>query len=210
VTTEIAPAGDPAVLEKALSVLQAGGLVAFPTDTVYGLGTFVHNTAGIQELYAVKERSPDKAIAVLVSSLAQLTQITTAMSEMARKFAAAFWPGPLTLILPRHPSLPEILSPYPTIGVRMPDHPLALSLIDKAGPMAVTSANISGETSASTAQEVYVQLQGRIALILDGGRTPGGLPSTVVDCRGDEPAILRQGPITLDNLLQALKQGHPN
>jgi len=130
------------------------------------------------------------------------------MGEMAHRLAGHFWPGPLTLVVARHPSLPDNLSPLPTVGVRMPDHPVALMLLNRAGPLAVTSANVSGAPSASSAQEVFDQLQGRIPLVLDGGPTPGGVPSTVVDCTGSEPMILRQGPITMDQLLEALSWKH--
>ncbi len=115
-----------------------------------------------------------------------------------------FWPGPLTLVVPKHPDLPAELSLHATIGVRMPDHPVALALLRVTGPLAVTSANRSGEASSVTAQEVVAQLGGRIELILDGGQTPGRISSTVVDCSGHAPVILRQGPISLEDLLQAL------
>jgi tRNA threonylcarbamoyl adenosine modification protein (Sua5/YciO/YrdC/YwlC family) len=123
---------------------------------------------------------------------------------MAYRLAARFWPGPLTLVLPKQKGLPEELSAQPTIGVRMPDHPVTLALLRRAGPLAVTSANISGAASSVTAQEVFAQLGGRIPLILDGGRTPGGVSSTVVDCTGREPRILRLGPISLKEIQKAL------
>ena len=130
------------------------------------------------------------------------------MNDMAMRLAQRFWPGPLTLVVAGHPSLPANLSPRPTVGVRMPDHPVALTLLRRAGPLAVTSANLSGAPNASTAQEVLAQLQGRVALILDGGKTPGGLPSTVLDCTGSQPVILRQGPITLEQIYAVLGEEH--
>ena len=203
--TDILQASRPAALARALSVLEKGGLVAFPTDTVYGLGAMLFNSQAIEQLYIVKGRDTSKAIAVLLSSLDDLPQVTATIGDIARRLAAYFWPGPLTLVVRRHPSLPANLSPLPTVGVRMPDHPVALELLRAAGPMAVTSANLSGTANACTAQEVYDQLQGRIPLILDGGQTPGGAPSTVVDCTGNEPIILRAGPITLEQIQTALQ-----
>jgi L-threonylcarbamoyladenylate synthase len=203
-STKILSTSAPGWLETALKLLQSGQLVAFPTDTVYGLGGLAFRAEAIDQLYQVKGRQAAKAIAVLVGESDALTQVTASMGGMAERFARRFWPGPLTLVVARHPSLPENISPTPTIGVRMPDHPAALALLQAAGPMAVTSANLSGAANTISAQEVYSQLAGRILLILDGGRTPGGLPSTVVDCTGSQPLILRQGPIELEQLLSAL------
>jgi L-threonylcarbamoyladenylate synthase len=202
--TRVIIASHPQAIELALQTLESGGLVAFPTDTVYGLAARVSDPAGIDRLYAVKGRNGAKAIPVLLSSPDELPQVTAGMNATARRLAQRFWPGPLTLVVPRHLALPENLSNLPTIGVRMPDHPVALALMRRSGPLAVTSANKSGGENASTAQEVLAQLDGRIELILDGGRTPGGLPSTVVDCTSAELAILRQGPITAADLQQAL------
>ena len=201
--TALFPASSPEALPRALQLLQGGGLVAFPTDTVYGLGASLNNPTSIALLYQVKDRQTSKAIPVLLGSSADLELVAEGVSEIARRFAERFWPGPLTLVVPRRPDLPEMLSPGPTIGVRMPDHPLALALLRQAGPLAVTSANLSGGASAVTALEVLAQLEGRIPLILDGGRCPGGSPSTVVDCTGSGLLILRQGPISLDDLLRA-------
>lgn len=202
--TRIILASDPQAIDLALQTLESGGLLAFPTDTVYGLATRVSDPIGIDRLYAVKGRDSAKAIPVLLSSPDDLPQVTAEMSITARRLAQRFWPGPLTLVVPRHPDLPENLSNLPTIGVRMPDHPVALALMRRSGPLAVTSANQSGGENTCTAQEVQAQLDGRIELILDGGQTPGGMPSTVVDCTGQQLVILRQGPITIADLQQAL------
>jgi L-threonylcarbamoyladenylate synthase len=202
--TRIILASDPQAIDLALQTLESGGLLAFPTDTVYGLAARVSDPTGIDRLYAVKGRDSAKAIPVLLSSPDDLPQATAEMSITARRLAQRFWPGPLTLVVPRHPDLPENLSNLPTIGVRMPDHPVALALMRRSGPLAVTSANRSGGENTCTAQEVQAQLDGRIELILDGGQTPGGMPSTVVDCTGQQLVILRQGPITAADLQQAL------
>jgi len=198
--TKILPAEDPDAIQRAASLIREGGLVAFPTDTVYGLGVLVDNILAIEQLYLVKERHTMKAIAVLIGKISHLQLVTDKMNYLALRLGEEFWPGPLTLVVPRHASLPENLSPSNTIGVRMPDHTVALELLKQTGPLAVTSANISGEPSSQTAQEVLSQLGRRIPLILDGGRTPGGKPSTVVDCTSSEPVILRDGPISIDNL----------
>jgi len=202
--TLILPADHPNALTQALQILQNGGLVAFPTDTVYGVGALAFDAAAIEKIYAAKGRSTEKAIPILFGDAADLEQVTAQVSEMALRLAGSFWPGPLTLVVPKHTSLPEAVSTAPTVGVRVPDHPVARALLRAAGPMAVTSANLSRQASPCTAQEVYAQLGGRIPLILDGGGTPGGVPSTVVNCLGAEPQILREGPITLAQIQAAL------
>jgi L-threonylcarbamoyladenylate synthase len=201
IETHIISSHDPLALEQAERLLRDGRLVAFPTDTVYGLGAMLWDPHAIEQLYVVKGRDAAKAIAVLVGDETTLTQVAGVLSDLAARLAQRYWPGPLTLVVPAHPALPSNLSPLPTVGVRMPDHPVALSLLRRTGPLAVTSANLSGQPSARTAGEVYAQLSGRIPLILDGGSTPGGLPSTVVDCTGSELVIIRQGPISLEQLI---------
>jgi L-threonylcarbamoyladenylate synthase len=199
--TQRIAASDPGAISRALEVLRQGGLVAFPTDTVYGVGVSAFDPLRIEQLFVVKGREAGKAIAVLLGSPADLPRVTAGMNPLAARLAERFWPGPLTLVVSRHPGLPEILSPQPTIGVRMPDHPVALELLRRAGPLATTSANLSGRASPVTAQEVLEQLGGRIDLVLDGGQTPGGVASTVADCTGPAPIILRQGPLSLEDLL---------
>jgi len=205
--TEIIPADQPGAIHRSFSFIQSGEIVAFPTDTVYGVGTQAFNPRSIQKLFEVKERDASRAIPILLGAVNQLNTVAETMGYMALRLAGAFWPGPLTLVVQRHPSLPDIIAPDDTIGVRMPDHPVALALLKLSGPLAVTSANLSGRQSSRTAQEVNAQLGGRISLILDGGRTPGGMPSTVVDCTGEKPLILRPGPILMSDLLGALDLG---
>ena len=194
----------PHALERAIELLRIGQLVAFPTDTVYGLGARVFDREAVERIYLAKGRDATKPISVLVGSPAALTEVAVGMNAHARRLAEKFWPGALTLVVLRHPALPDNLSAQTTIGVRMPNHPVALALLNVSGPLTGTSANLSGQPSAKTAQEVYAQLSGRIPLILDGGRTPGGSPSTVVDCTGSQPVILRPGPISQDQLIAAL------
>ncbi len=185
-------------LAQALTVLREGGLVAFPTDTVYGLGALAFDNAAVERIYWVKGRSTEKAIPVLIGEVDDLAQVAIEIPPAAQRLAARFWPGPLTLVLPKHPRLPPAISAMPTVGVRLPDHPVARALLGAAGPLAVTSANLTGQSSPVTASEVLEQLGGRIPLVLDGGVTPGGIPSTVVDCCGDSPRLLRAGPIPLE------------
>jgi L-threonylcarbamoyladenylate synthase len=126
-------------------------------------------------------------------------------SEMARRLAAKLWPGAITLVILKGPQLPEAVSATGTVGARMPNHPIALGLLRAAGPLAVSSANRSGRTSPRSAEDVWAELKGRVELILDGGTCPGGMPSTVVDCTGEKPVIVRQGPITMDQIEMVLE-----
>ncbi len=204
ISTDLLQASNPAALRRAVELLQQGELVAFPTDTVYGVGALVSDAGAVARLYVIKDRSGEKAIPILLSDPAQLNAVAQDVSELALRLAGRFWPGPLTLVLPKQLGLPEEISSQPTIGVRMPAHPDALELMRQTGPLAVTSANLSGGSNSVTAQQVMQQLGGRIPLILDGGKTPGGSPSTVVDCTGAVPRILRQGPVSLEEILSAI------
>jgi L-threonylcarbamoyladenylate synthase len=194
--TELLKADHPVALRHAVDILNHGGLVVFPTDTVYGLAALPYQSEFVERLYVVKGRNSARAIALLISDPGELARVSNGPSATAMRLAERFWPGPLTLIVTRNPSLPDVLSPQPTIGVRIPDHPVALELLRMTGPLAVTSANLSGQDNTNTAQEALGQLRGRVDLVIDGGRTPGGIPSTVVDCTGSEPVILREGPIS--------------
>ena len=202
--TEIITASSPDAIRQALEVLQAGGLVAFPTDTVYGVGALAFDGKAVESIYIAKDRPIEKAIPILIGDADDITKISSEVPPMAKKLAERFWPGPLTLIVPKHLGLPDSVSATNTVGVRVPDHLVARSVLRAAGPMAVTSANLSGQPSPSTAEEVFTQLNGRIALILDGGKTPGGVPSTLVDCTGTQPIVVRQGPISLNQILAVM------
>ena len=201
IQTRIMSADNKEWLPRALEILRNGGLVAFPTDTVYGLGALAFDGKAVESIYLAKDRPVEKAIPVLIWDASDLEKISADIPERTRALASRFWPGPLTLLVPKKPTLPESVSATATVAVRVPDHAVARELLRAAGPMAVTSANLSGQASPSTAQEVLAQLNGRIDLILDGGTTPGGVPSTLVDCSSNEIKILRAGPITLAELL---------
>jgi L-threonylcarbamoyladenylate synthase len=198
--TEVLPAGSPGAVEAALRVLRAGGLVAFPTDTVYGVGALAFDQDTVQSIYVAKDRPDDKAIPILLGDAIDLPTVALELTDTARRLAEHFWPGPLTIVVRKQPALPAAVSSSDTIGVRVPDHELARQLLRAAGPMAVTSANLSTHPSPRTAHDVVQQLYGRISLVLDGGTTPGGVPSTVLDCTADEPRVLRQGPISLEEI----------
>jgi L-threonylcarbamoyladenylate synthase len=204
--TELISCEAPGVIERAIAVFQAGGLVAFPTDTVYGVAAPAFNKEGIDHLFEAKGRENTKAISVLIGGPEQLDLITPNLAPAASRLAQRFWPGGLTLVVRRRPELPSNLSPLPTIGVRMPNHAFAIALLQRCGPLATTSANLSGGLDPQNAQDVLAQLDGRIELVLDGGNVPGGVPSTVVDCTLAEPAILRKGAISSEEIMKVLRE----
>ena len=202
--TEILSATSVDAITRALEILRAGGLVAFPTDTVYGVSALAFDGKAVESIYTAKDRPIEKAIPVLIGDMNDLDEVALVISHVVRELAVRFWPGPLTILVPKKPGLPEAISSTSTVGVRVPDHQVARALLRAAGPMAVTSANLSGHASPITAEEVFAQLGGRIELIIDDGKTPGGVPSTLVDCTADEIRVLREGPITEEELRSAL------
>lgn len=202
--TVVISAASPDAIPQALNILNNGGLVAFPTDTVYGVGALAFDGKAVESIYVAKDRPIEKAIPVLIADAADMEKVGMNIPDIAYQLAARFFPGPLTCLIPKEPTLPESVSATSTVGVRVPDHEVARAILRAAGPMAVTSANISGGPSPSTAEEVYAQLNGRIPLIIDGGKTPGGVPSTLVDCTTAELKILREGPISLEEIKSKL------
>lgn len=191
--------------EQALQVLRSGGLVAFPTDTVYGVGALAFAADAVARLYWAKERPAERAIPILLGRASDVGTVAEDVSDMATTLARRFWPGPLTLVVRKAPDVPNSVASGPTVGVRVPDHAIALAILQAAGPMAVTSANVSGQVPARTAREVTAQLDAKVDLVVDGGMTPGGVPSTVLDCTGEVPRILRPGPISMDDIQAALR-----
>jgi len=199
-------ADDPAAADRAAVVIRAGGLVILPTDTVYGVGADWQQPDAVAALYAAKQRPPEKAIPVLLAGAEDIGVVASAVPADTKRLADTFWPGPLTLVVPKRDEVPEIVSAYPTIGVRVPDHDAARAAIRACGgALAVTSANVSGGPNASTAQEAAAALGEAVVLVLDGGECPGGVPSTVVDLSGGEIAVLREGPLSKADLLSALR-----
>ena len=197
---------DPGANTAALEIIKSGGVIALPTDTVYGIACAVDCAAAIQQLYAIKERDALKAIPVLIGSLDQMDAIASDFNQSARILAENFWPGALTIVMQKNRKLPQVLTSYDTVGIRMPAYAWLLDLIRKSGPLATTSANISGGHSPATAQEVLEQLDGRIELIVDGGKCPGGIPSTVVDCSQSAVKILREGGVSSSEIANKLSK----
>ncbi|MCX7622535.1 MAG: L-threonylcarbamoyladenylate synthase [Thermomicrobium sp.] len=190
-------AEDPQAVAEAARVLRGGGLVVFPTDTVYGVGAAVDRPDAVARLYVAKGRPLDRPIPVLIADLEQLERLAREVSEAVRRLAQRFWPGALTIVVPAQPWLPvEVVRETGAVGLRMPDHPVALAIIRVAGgAVATTSANRSGEREACTVEEAIAALGDAVDLYVDGGRTPGGVPSTVVALEGGVVKILRRGAL---------------
>jgi len=207
-TAEVIPTEHELALARAAAVLAAGGLVAFPTDTVYGLAALPSSSEAVERLYAVKERPRNRPIPVLLSDSKLLERVASVPAQTRRlveSLVARFWPGGLTLVLPKTAAVPEVVTGGPSVAARVPDLQLARDLIREAGGvLAVTSANLSGRPSPCTAAEVEADLGKRIELILDGGPCPGGIPSTLLDCTASPPSILRHGAISAEDLRQVV------
>lgn len=184
-------------LERAAEILRAGGLVAFPTETVYGLGALALEPAAVRRIFEAKGRPARNPLIVHVSSVEQARRVTAAWPEAAQRLADRFWPGPLTLVLPRAAIVPpEVTGGLEAVGVRLPGHPLARALIERVGaPLAAPSANLYTGVSPTSAAHVAKGLAGRIDAILDGGETTVGIESTVLDLSGDRPTLLRPGAV---------------
>jgi L-threonylcarbamoyladenylate synthase len=202
--TRLLTIDDPQAIPTARQIIKEGGLIAFPTDTIYGVACDAFDPQAILAVFTAKGRPDEKALPVLMGEFHQLDQLVLHVDERLQRISSAFWPGPLTIVTHKNPAIPAELSPYPTIGVRMPDLGFALALLCETGPLATTSANISGGANPVDAESVIAQLGGRINLVLDGGPTPGPTASTVVDLSGPEMNILRQGPISLADLQAVL------
>jgi L-threonylcarbamoyladenylate synthase len=204
--TEWMAVDDPGAAARAAEVIGRGGLVILPTDTVYGVGADVWQPEAVAALYAVKRRPPGRAIPVLLADEEDIARVAGSVPEMARRLAAALWPGPLTIVVPKRPDVPEIVSALPTVGVRIPDHDAARAVIRACGgALAGTSANRSGQPSPLTAREAASALGEGVALVLDGGTCAGGRPSTVVDVSGGELRIVRPGPLDEAALRRAIE-----
>jgi L-threonylcarbamoyladenylate synthase len=202
-TPTIVSSGDGAWLDQALRILRAGGLVAFPTDTVYGVGAAAFDGKAVARIYQAKDRPERKSIAVLIGQPSDLARVASVTRPEIQRLVSRFWPGPLTLVVLKGADLPAEISGDSTVGVRIPNHPVALELLLRAGPLAVSSANRSGQPDSVEAGQVAASMGGRVDLVVDAGRCPGGLPSTVVDCTLDPPRILREGPVTEAKVLAA-------
>lgn len=206
--TQILPASDTEAFAHATRLLRAGKVVAFPTDTVYGLGAHGLNERAIAQLFLVKNRTRDKPIPYLLASIADLYLVAHTIPETAQLLGGHFWPGGLTLVVPASARVPRLLTAGgDTVAVRVPNHPTTRALIDALrAPLATTSANLSGGRDPSAADQVFQQLSGRIPLILDAGPTRGNVPSTVVDVTIDPPVVRRIGVISVEQLERVLKR----
>ena len=193
-------------IKQASEILRKGGLVAFPTETVYGLGGDATDKEASRKIYAAKGRPSDNPLIVHISQFSQLESISAGLPETAKKLADAFWPGPLTMVVNKNEIIPyETTGGLDTVAVRMPNNPVALALIEESGCMiAAPSANTSGRPSPTKAEHVYEDLSGKIEAILDGGPVDIGLESTIVDLTEDIVTILRPGYINMDMLKEVV------
>ena len=191
-------------IEKGVSILSRGGIIAYPTDTVYGLGAGIGFPKAIERIYAVKERPVNMPLPLLVADVSQISELAESISPLARLLIQNFLPGALTLVLPASASVPDIIAAGgKTVAVRIPAHPVPIALIRGLGtPIVGTSANLSGQPSALTADEVYGQLGDKIDFVIDGGRCPGGKESTIIDITGEKAVILREGAISRKEIEQ--------
>lgn len=189
-------------VEKGIGILKNGGLVAYPTDTVYGLGAAFDNAGAVEKIYRVKNRPADMALPLLLADISWFSHYAAMIPEAAAGLIAVFLPGALTLVMWKSDLVPEAVSRgADTIALRVPAHPVPLALIEGAGkPVVGTSANISGKPSPLTADEVYGQLGNNVDCIIDGGKCPGGTESTIVDVTGEMPVLLREGAISRDEI----------
>jgi len=191
-------------VEIGVSILRQGGLVAFPTDTVYGLGAGVNIPQAVERDYRVKERPPNMALPLLLADISQISEVAEPVPAIAWLLAKKFLPGALTIVLPKSKSVPDtITAGGKTVAIRIPAHPVPVALVQGLGmPIVGTSANLSGKPSALTAGDVYSQFGDRVDLVIDGGRYRGSRESTVIDITGEVPVILREGAILERELRQ--------
>ncbi|MEA2575781.1 MAG: L-threonylcarbamoyladenylate synthase [Chloroflexia bacterium] len=195
----------PETWREAREIIERGGLVAFPTDTVYGLGCDPYNVSAIERLYEAKGRDLSKALPLLLSGAHRVGEVARSLPETAKVLAEEFWPGALTLVVLKQPKLPEALGGGDTIAVRVPRHDELLAFIETCGgALAVSSANLSGQVDAHDASEAAAYLEDRVDLIVDGGPSPGGVPSSVVDCTLPVPRLLREGAISEEEIRAVL------
>lgn len=191
-------------VEAAVSILRRGGIVAYPTDTVYGLGACSSLQGAVERIYQVKGRPPGMPLPLLLADTSQITDLAYPVPQVAWLLAGRFWPGALTMVLARSESVPDFLTAGgATVAIRVPAHPVPVALARGVGaPVVGTSANLSGWPSCLTAEEVYAQLAGKVELIVDAGCCPGGVESTIIDLTGEVPVVLREGAISRQELEQ--------
>jgi L-threonylcarbamoyladenylate synthase len=195
---------EPRALEHAIATLQHGGTVAFPTDTVYGIGAAINAPDALARIYEAKGRDAERPLPVLLSSPSAMSVVSPGVDERLLNLATHFWPGALTVAVPALPNLaPQIVAPDGTVGVRVPDHSIALTLAQRSGgAIAVTSANLSGDPPATHPGDIVPALAERLDLVLDGGIARLGTASTVISLDGDRITIVREGAIPADDILR--------
>ncbi|MDD5417634.1 MAG: L-threonylcarbamoyladenylate synthase [Candidatus Nanoarchaeia archaeon] len=203
--TLVVKSSDKKGIKKASGLIKKGEVVAFPTETVYGLGADALNRKAVLKIFKAKKRPADNPLIVHIANEKQLGLLVEYIPESAYKLIKKFWPGPLTIILKKKKKVPSVTTGgLNTVAVRMPSNETALELIKKSNPLAAPSANLSGKASPTTAKHVYEDMKGRIPLIIDGGKTKIGIESTVVDLSSKKPVLLRPGKITAEQLIKIL------
>jgi L-threonylcarbamoyladenylate synthase len=204
--TQILPANSPRAIKQASRLLREGEVVAFPTDTVYGVGANAFMPIAVRQIFTLKGRPEDKSLPVFIYQIDDLNLVARDVPNQAWPLLHRFWPGALTVVLLKSAILPaDVTSGQDTVAVRIPNHPVCLDLVIHAGrPLAVTSANLSGQPTPATAQGVAEQLGANLPLVLDGGPSPSSQPSTIIDLSRTPPRLLRPGPISLEDLREFL------
>ena len=197
---------DDASISQAAKLLQEGQIVAFPTETVYGIAASAYCGSAVNKIFEAKGRPQDNPLIVHIDTVDMLDGLVSSVPESAKKLAAAFWPGPLTMVMPRGPKVAdEVCAGLDTVGIRMPSDPVARRLITACGlPLAAPSANLSGSPSPTTAADVFADMDGRLPMILDGGSCQVGVESTVITLAGEKPMLLRPGYVTKEQMEEVL------
>ncbi len=191
------------VIEECIEILKRGGLVVFPTETVYGLGAYTFNPKAVLKIFEVKRRPPTNPLIVHISELEQLNEIVAEIPDVVFELAEKFWPGPLTLVLKKNPKVPDVVTAkLDTVAVRMPAHPVALKLARI--PIVAPSANIAGKPSPTTAEHVIKDLYGKVDAIIDAGETPYGVESTIIDLTKKPPVLIRPGALPVEKIEEIL------
>lgn len=200
--TKLLPARQPGAIDHAAAEARAGNLIVIPTDTLYGVACDAFNPDAVRAIYAAKQRPYNKPIPILLADSSDLLRVVRSVPPAAQTFIHQYWPGPLTILLPKHPDLPAEISDNDSVAVRIPHNDVGRAIIRAVGgAMAVTSANLTGQEPADTAPDALKKLAGWVTAVVDDGPSPHGAASTILDCTGDELKILREGPISARALL---------
>jgi len=194
-------------IEEIVNVLKFGGVIAIPTDTVYGLACDFFNIDAVSRIYEIKGRPEDMPLIAMVADVKNIDSVAVNLTPDVKVLAYRFWPGPLTMILDAKPTIPKIaIANGTTVGVRIPDHEITLQILDRYSPLATTSANLSGWSAPDNAGDVIAHLDGRVDIIIDGGLTNSGIASTILNCTTKPFHILREGTVKSSNIVEVLKE----